>query len=132
SRTSGPVVFLLSILFIGMCASAAAGYYFYTQSEATNAELQRASGRIAQLENHLNLVDQAAEQTSLDLVERVNFNFSEIDKLWAARNALRSEVSEMNSKVTALQGTASSLQGVVDGHSQTLDENVVAIQARID
>lgn len=132
SRTSGPVVFLLSILFIGMCASAAGGYFFYTQSEATKAELQRASGRIAQLENHLNLVDQAAEQTSTDLVERVNFNFSEIDKLWAARNALRSEVGELNSKVTTLDGTARSLQEIVDGHSQTLDENVVAIQARID
>lgn len=132
SRTSGPVVFLLSILFIGMLATGAAGYFFYTESEATKDALERSTGRIAQLENHLNLVDQATEQASMDLVERVNFNFSEIDKLWAARNTLRTDVAELKTQVTTLQGTSRSLQEVVDAHSQTLDQNVVAIQARID
>lgn len=132
SRTSGPVIFLLSILFLGLCASGAAGYYFYMQSEATNAELLKATTRIGQLENHLNLVDQATEQTSLDLVERVNFNFAEIDKLWAARNTLRTEVGELKTGVTAVQGTTKTLEETVASHSRVLDQNVKTMQTRID
>lgn len=132
TRTSGAVVTMISILFIGMLGTGAAGYFFYTQAESTKAELLAATGRIGQLENHLKLVDQAAEQSSMDLVERVNFNFSEIDKLWAARNALRTEVGEMKTGVTQLQTTTKELQATVGAHSKTLDENVVAMQARID
>ncbi|HHX81758.1 MAG TPA: hypothetical protein GX696_02085 [Pseudomonadaceae bacterium] len=132
SRTSGPVVVLLSVLFVGMCVSGAGGYYFHTKAQTTTAELERANGRLIQLENHLNLVDQAAEQNSMDLVERVNFNFSEIDKLWAARNALRAESSELKTGLSAVQGSAKSLQETVDAHSKTLDENIVSIQARMD
>ncbi|MGA0806659.1 MAG: hypothetical protein ACO3PV_09125 [Pseudohongiellaceae bacterium] len=132
SRTSGAVITMISILFIGMLATGGAGFFFYTESEATKAELLAASARIAQLENHLSLVDQAAEQSSMDLVERVNFNFSEIDKLWAARNTLRTEVGEMKTGLTAVQATAKDLQTTVDAHSQTLENNVTAMQARID
>lgn len=131
-RTSGAVVTMISILFIGMLGTGGAGYFFYTQAEATKAELLAATNRIAQLENHLNLVDQAAEQSSMDLVERVNFNFSEIDKLWAARNTLRTEVGEIKTGVTQLQTTTKELQATVSSHSQTLEKNVVAMQARID
>jgi chromosome segregation ATPase len=132
SRTSGPVVFLLSMLFIGMCATGAAGYYFYLEGEADKEALQRATTRIAQMENHLNMVDQAAEQSSMDLVQRVNFNFSEIDKLWAARNTLRTEVGDLKTSMTAVQGSTKGLEEIVSSHSKTLDENVVKIQARID
>jgi DNA repair exonuclease SbcCD ATPase subunit len=131
-RTSGAVVTMISILFIGMLGTGAAGYYFHSQAEQTKAELLAASSRIAQLENHLKLVDQAAEQSSMDLVERVNFNFSEIDKLWAARNTLRTEVGELKTNVTQLQTTSKELQTTVSSHSQTLEKNVVAMQARID
>jgi|GEM_PF-139770 hypothetical protein len=132
SRTSGPVVFLLSILFLGMLASAAAGYYFYIQGEASREEAINASARIAQLENHLSLVDQAAEQSSMDLVERVNFNFAEIDKLWAARNTLKTEVEGMKTSLTQVQGTTKSLETTVSSHSKTLTENVTAMEARLD
>jgi len=131
-RTSGGVITMISILFIGMLATGGAGYFFYTESEATKAELLAATARIGQLENHLNLVDQAAEQSSMDLVERVNFNFTEIDKLWAARNTLRTEVGEMKTGLTAVQATAKDLQTTVDSHSQTIERNVTAMQARID
>lgn len=131
-RTSGAVITMLTFLFLGLLATGGAGYFFYMQAEATKAELLAATSRIGQLENHLNLVDQAAEQSSLDLVERVNFNFAEIDKLWAARNTLRTEVGEMKTGLTAVQATTKDLQQIVDSHSETLDKNVTAIQARID
>jgi len=68
----------------------------------------------------------------MDLVQRVNFNFSEIDKLWAARNTLRTEVGDLKTSMTAVQGSTKSLEETVSSHSRTLDENVVKIQARID
>lgn len=131
-RTSGGVITMISILFLGMLGTGGAGWFFYTESEATKAELLAATARIGQLENHLSLVDQAAEQSSMDLVERVNFNFAEIDKLWAARNTLRTEVGEMKTGLTAVQATTKDLKATVDSHSQTLEKNVTAMQARID
>jgi hypothetical protein len=132
SRTSGAVITMISFLFIGMLATGGAGYFFYMESEATKAELLATTARIGQLENHLSLVDQATEQSSMDLVERVNFNFGEIDKLWAARNTLRTEVGEMKTGLTAVQATTKDLKVVVDSHTQTIEKNVTAVQARID
>lgn len=132
SRTSGGVAFLLSILVLGMFATAGGGYYFYMLSQDSGAELLNATTRIAQLEGRLNMVDQAANQSSMDLVERVNFNFSEIDKLWAARNTMRTELTEMKTGVTSVQAATKALEATVGGHSKTIDENVVTIQARID
>jgi archaellum component FlaC len=131
-RTSGAVVTMISILFIGMLGTGAAGYFFYTEAEATKAALMATTARIGQLENHLSLVDQATEQSSMDLVERVNFNFSEIDKLWAARNTLRTEVGEIKTGLTAVQATTKDLQATVGSHSEAIDKNLVAVQARLD
>jgi archaellum component FlaC len=131
-RTSGAVITMISFLFIGLLATGAGAYYFYTQAEATKAELLTMTARIGQLENHLSLVDQATEQSSLDLVERVNFNFGEIDKLWAARNTLRTEVGEMKTGLTAVQATTKDMKAVVDSHTQAIEKNVTAVQARID
>jgi uncharacterized coiled-coil DUF342 family protein len=131
-RTSGAVITMISFLFIGMLATGGGAYYFHTQSQATNAALLAASARIGQLESHLSLVDQAAEQSSMDLVERVNFNFSEIDKLWAARNTLRTEAGELKTGLTQVQATTKDLKATVDSHQQTLDKTVTTMQARID
>lgn len=131
-RTSGAVITMISFLFIGMMATGAAGFFFYTEAEATKAELLATTARIGQLENHLSLVDQATEQSSMDLVERVNFNFGEIDKLWAARNTLRTEVGEMKTGLTAVQATTKDMKAVVDSHTQSIEKNVTAVQARID
>lgn len=131
-RTSGAVITMISFLFIGLLATGAGAYYFYTQAEATKAELLTMTSRIGQLENHLSLVDQATEQSSMDLVERVNFNFGEIDKLWAARNTLRTEVGEMKTGLTAVQATTKDLKATVDSHTQSIEKNVTAVQARID
>ena len=98
---SGGVKFLLGILSLGFLASAGGAYYFYQQGVQTDEALERSNNRISQLENRLNLVDEATEQSSLSLLERVDFNFSEIDKLWAARNTLRTEVGVINTTLTA-------------------------------
>lgn len=135
ARTNGFVVFLLTILFFGMCAGAAGGYYFYKEGMVAKDGLERALGRITQLETRLNLVDEASVQSSTGLLERVDFNFSEIDKLWAARNQLRTEVGELKTAVTAVQQTSKSMETAIGNHANMLNESrdaVTALQNRIE
>lgn len=135
TRTSGGVIFLLTFLFLGMLATGGAGYFFYQQGLGTQQELLDARSRLMQLEGRLNMVDQAASQSSLDLVEKVEFNFSEIDKLWAARNTLRSELGELKTLATQLKEDSTSLEAAVANHGNMLTQNsnlVGTIQARIE
>lgn len=110
----------LTILFLGFFATAGGAWYFYDQGLQTAAALDRANSRLVQLENRLNLVDEAAEQSSMGLLERVDFNFSEIDKLWAARNVLRNDVGTINA---TLNSQAESISGI---------ETAVAAQATMN
>lgn len=114
---SGGLKFLLGVLVLGLLASAGGSYYFYEQGLVMQTALDGSNARIVQLENRLNLVDEAVEQSSMGLLERVDFNFSEIDKLWAARNVLRSDLGGIN---TILEGQAENLTQI---------ETVVANQA---
>lgn len=123
TRTSGGVIMLLVLLFIGMLATGGAGYYFYQQGLETQAQMENAQARLLQLENHLNLVNQAVDQSATDLVERVNFNFSEIDKLWAARNALRTEIGELTTGVTALKEGSAELETALGTQGGVLTQN---------
>lgn len=123
SGTSGFVTFLLVVLFLGLCASGAAGYHFYMQDQEAQSNLERALARITQLEERLNLVDEATVQSSTSLLERVDFNFSEIDKLWAARNQLRTDVGEMKNTLTALQEATKSMEAAIGSHADMLNQS---------
>lgn len=123
SGTSGFVSFLLGVLVLGMCATGAAGYHFYKEGLESQENFERALARIGQLETRLNLVDEAAVQSSTGLLERVDFNFSEIDKLWAARNQLRTEVGEMKNAVTALQESTKSVEAAIGNHANMLNQS---------
>ncbi|MDR2213157.1 MAG: hypothetical protein LBE21_05985 [Pseudomonadales bacterium] len=135
ARTSGFVSFVLTLLFLGMCGAGAAGYYFYTQSQAAQADFERALTRIGQLESRLNLVDEASVQSSTGLLERVDFNFSEIDKLWAARNQLRTDVAELKTALTAVQESTKGMDTAIDNHADMINQNrtqLAAVQQSID
>jgi chromosome segregation ATPase len=130
--TSGWVIFFITILFLGLVGSGGAGYYFYKQDLLAQEELLSAQNRLMQIESRLNLVDQSAADSAADLVEKVNFNFSEIDKLWAARNTMRNEVTELTTTVGALKTTSGELETAVGNHEKLLNDNIASIQARID
>lgn len=121
--TSGVVVFLLTFLFMGLCATGGAGYYFYKESETTKAQLLNAQSRLMEVETRLNLTDEAVQESASGLVERVNFNFGEIDKLWAARNTLRTEVEKTTVAVTALQETTKALEAAVSNQASQLTQS---------
>ena len=132
SGTSGWVIFFITILCLGLMGTGGVGYYFYKQDMAAQEELLNAQNRLMQIESRLNLVDQSTADSAADLVEKVNFNFSEIDKLWAARNTLRTEVTEIATGVAALKTTSGELQTAVGNHEKLLNDNIASIQARIE
>lgn len=134
-RASGTVRFLLTILVLGMMATGGAGYFFYIQGQIALADLNTASFRIQQLESRLSTVDEAAEQSSVGLLERVDFNFAEIDKLWAARNQNRSDVAENGRNIGNIEETLTSVEAVVTNQSGGLNKNsalLANIQSRLE
>lgn len=133
--TSGGVKALLSLLVLGLFATGGAAYFFYEQGLAVNTMLDEASGRLRQLESRLLLTDEVAQESSLGFLERVDFNFSEIDKLWAARNQNRSNVT---ANKVALEGhgeTLNSMERVISGQSTTMNETIAllgTVETRIE
>ena len=127
---SSAVKFLLGMLCLGLLASGGGAYYFYEYGLQTELYLDRSNDRIMQLENRLNLVDEAAEQSSMGLLERVDFNFSEIDKLWAARNALRSDIGGLGNTLEGQAENSAQIEtvlvnqaGMINKQAASLDQN---------
>jgi chromosome segregation ATPase len=130
--TSGWVIFFITVLFLGLLGTGGGAYYFYDQNQQQTAKALEFQNDLMQIQSRLNLVDQASADSAQDLVEKVEFNFSEIDKLWAARNTLRQEVGELTTTVAALKTTSTELQATVGNHETVLNQQVTQIQARID
>jgi chromosome segregation ATPase len=130
--TSGWVIFFITILFLGLLGTGGGAYYFYGENQKNVAKALEFQNDLMQIQSRLNLVDQASADSAQELVEKVEFNFSEVDKLWAARNALRQEVAELSTTVAALKTTSGELETTVGNHEKVLSDNVAQIQARID
>ncbi len=130
--TSGWVIFFITILCLGLVGSGAGGYYFYKQDLLHQEESLSAQNRLLQIENQLKLVDQSAADSAANLLVEIQEHFSEIDKLWAARNTLVSKVDELTTGVAALKTTTGELETAVDSHENLLSQNITQIQARID
>ncbi|MDO8909635.1 MAG: hypothetical protein Q7W55_14180 [Pseudohongiella sp.] len=95
-----PVRIMLTVLTFALGGAA---YYGYTLHEETLRQLELSNRRIADLEGRLSLVGDSAEETMGNIIERVDFNFSEIDKLWAARNAANRAVTDLTGRVAVVE-----------------------------
>jgi predicted nucleic acid-binding Zn-ribbon protein len=91
-----PVRIMLILLTLAIGGGAGLAYTIY---EENLRRLDQANRRIMDLENRLAMVGDSAEETALNIVERVDFNFSEIDKLWAARNVTNRNVTDLTGRV---------------------------------
>jgi hypothetical protein len=134
-KTSGGVRFLLSILTLGLLAAGGAGYYFYDQGLQMQETLTTAQGRILQLQNRLNLVDESAEQSSMGLLERVDTNFTQIDLLWANYRNHTVSLAELDRFVVQAKETMTAIDGAVSGHSKSLNETsalISSLQTRLE
>jgi len=106
-----PVRIMLGMLTLAIGAGGWLGYQAYAENLQA---LEQSNRRIEDLESRLALVGNSAEETTANVIERLDFNFAEIDKLWAARNATNNNVNEMTGKLAVLEDASS-------GHTETTD-----------
>lgn len=133
--TSGGVRFMLVFLTLALFGVGGAGYYFYDQGLQFQESLNAAQGRILQLQNRLNLTDEAAQQSSGTLLEKVDANFTQIDLLWANYRNHTASLAELNKFMEEAKGTITSMEGVISGHSKTLNEataQLANVQSRLE
>jgi len=95
-------------------AIGAGSYLGYTVYADNLESLRQATRRIEDLEGRLALVGDSAEETTANVLERLDFNFSEIDKLWAARNVINNNTNELTGKVAVLEDQSK-------GHAETTE-----------
>lgn len=105
-----PVRIMLALLVAAMLGAAGWAYTFYGEYEE---ELRQADLRLSDLERRLALVGSENEDSVVNIQETLDFHFSEIDKLWAARNALRTEAQDV-------QGELAKLVLVNEGQDETV------------
>lgn len=117
---SGPVRLLLSILTLAMLATGVGAWFFYTEGQAALVELENANGRIQALENRLSAVGEDTEETTLNLIDRIDLNFSEIDKLWAARNENRSNIADNRSTIEEHTEVIGSMENALESQADML------------
>lgn len=113
-----PVRIVLVVLSLAMIGAGGAAYYYYGEYQD---EMRQADLRISELERRLSLVGEENEDSVVNIQETLDFHFSEIDKLWAARNALRTEAQD-------IRGELSKLVLVNEGQ----DETVASLTQQVD
>ncbi len=113
-----PVRIALVVLTLAMLGAGAAAYNFYDQYQD---ELRQADLRIADLERRLSLVGAENEDSVVNIQETLDFHFSEIDKLWAARNNLRTEAQDIRGELSRLELANEGQDEVASNLAQQID-----------
>lgn len=112
-----PVRIMLTLLTLALAGGAAFAYTIY---EENLRRMDQANARIMDLENRLAMVGDSAEETTGNIIERVDFNFSEIDKLWAARNATNANVTDLTGRVATTETRSQENLTAVEENTQRL------------
>ena len=94
-----PVRIMLMLTVLVMAGAAYGGYVLYQENLDV---LAQAELRIADLERRLALAGDSADESTLNMMDRMDFNFSEIDKLWAARRVINSSLEDLQSEIAKI------------------------------
>jgi chromosome segregation ATPase len=95
-----PVRIMLTLIVLTLMGSGYGAYYMYGEYRD---DLRQADLRISDLERRLSLAGESAEDSAINIIERMDFNFSEIDKLWAARRVINDSIDDISSEVSRLE-----------------------------
>lgn len=94
-----PVRILLTLIVLTLGAAGYGGYILYGEYES---DQRQAELRISDLERRLSMAGESTEESVLNMIERMDFNFSEIDKLWAARRVINNNIDDVRSELAKL------------------------------
>lgn len=123
-----PMRIMMFLLVCAMGGGAWLGYQAYAENLRA---LEQANRRIGDLENRLALVGNSAEETTANVIERLDFNFAEIDKLWAARNATNNNVNELTGRLAVLDDASKGHTETTDTLAQMIANNTQQTQAAL-
>jgi septation ring formation regulator EzrA len=119
---------LKGTLLIFFASLSCGGYLGYLAYEEASDGMETAKLRISDLERRLSFVGENAEESNLNLNERIDFNFTEIDKLWAARRVINGSLEDIQGGVARTElingGQDESLTDLNKKLAQTSEEIV--------
>jgi chromosome segregation ATPase len=127
-----PVRILLTLIVVTMGGAAYGAYAMYG---LYLEDMRKAELRIADLERRLALAGDSSEESTLNMIERMDFNFSEIDKLWAARRVINSSVEDVQSEIAKLALVNAGQNELVAANSQqiaTTKQALLAAETKIN
>ncbi|MBT3531366.1 MAG: hypothetical protein HOF74_09205 [Gammaproteobacteria bacterium] len=121
-----PVRIMLTLIVLVMGGAGYGAYYMYGEYETT---MRQAELRISDLEGRLALVGDSAEESTLNLIDRLDFNFTEIDKLWAARRVINQNLEDVQSEIAKLSLTNEGQDETTANNSQLIASTNQTLQA---
>jgi chromosome segregation ATPase len=121
-----PVRIILALIVLVM---AGAGYGSYIMYGLYLDDMKQAKLRISDLERRLSLAGDSAEESTLNMLDRMDFNFSEIDKLWAARRVINSGLEDLQSEIAKLALVNQGQDETSAKNSQQIAASKQAVQA---
>lgn len=108
---------MLTLIILTLLVAGYGGYYLF--GEYRN-DLRQADLRISDLERRLSLAGDSAEDSALNMIDRMDFNFTEIDKLWAARRVINKLLEDIQSELAKLALVNEGQDEVVANNSQQI------------
>lgn len=123
---------MLTVIVLVMLASGYGAYYEYGLYQDNVRQTQL---RIGDLERRLALAGESTDESTLNIIDRMDFNFSEIDKLWAARNSTNSDVDDVRSEIARLALVNEGQDETAASNSQQIassNETLMAANVRIN
>jgi chromosome segregation ATPase len=94
-----PVRIMLTLIVFAM---GGAGYGAYLGYGEYLNDWEQAELRIADLERRLALAGESTEESAFNMFEKLDLNFSEIDKLWAARRIINGSIEDLQSEIAKI------------------------------
>ncbi len=130
--SSWPVRIMLMLIILVM---GGAGYGAYVLYEQNLGVLAQAELRIADLERRLSLAGESSEESTLNMIDRMDFNFSEIDKLWAARRVINGTLEDLQSEIAKIALVNEGQDETTAANSQQIaasNQSVMAAETKIN
>lgn len=127
-----PVRIMLILIVVTMGGASYGAYLMYGEylNESAQTEL-----RIADLERRLALAGESTEESAFNMFERMDFNFSEIDKLWAARRVINSSLEDVQSEIAKIALVNEGQNETTAANSQQIassNQTAMAIETKIN
>ncbi len=115
-----PIRIMIFLLTLSLMGGGALGYYIYEQNLQS---LDQANRLISDLETRLLIAGDTADETTGNLLERLETNFTQIDRLWATRNRTNGEISDFRNQLAEYEKVNRGRDEITTNNSKLIENN---------